>query len=160
ADDARARTAAATRHGRAPEEILVLAGASEGFALLPALRPRLAAIVHPSFTEPEVALRDAHVAVQRVILEADTGYLLPPELIPDEAAVVVPATPPTPTWVVHRAGVLRRIARPGGVLGVDEAFRAAPPGEPESLAGDPAVPGLLVLRSLTKTWSLPGLRAG
>ena len=33
------------------------------------------------------------------------------------------------------------------------------PGEPESLAGAD-VPGLLVFRSLTKTWALAGLRAG
>ena len=43
---------------------------------------------------------------------------------------------------------------------VDEAFADAIPGEPESLAADADLPGLLVLRSLTKTWALPGLRAG
>src|SRR5882757_1091960 len=58
-DDLLARAAVAARHGRDPAEVLVLAGAAEGFALLPALAPRLAAILHPSFTEPEVALRDA-----------------------------------------------------------------------------------------------------
>ena len=42
---------------------------------------------------------------------------------------------------------------------VDEAFADAVPGEPESLAGAD-VPGLLVFRSLTKTWALAGLRAG
>ena len=42
---------------------------------------------------------------------------------------------------------------------VDEAFADALPGEPESLAGAD-VPGLLVFRSLTKTWALAGLRAG
>jgi len=49
----------AARHGRTPEEVLPLAGAAEGFAMLPRLRPRLAAVIHPSFTEPEVALRAA-----------------------------------------------------------------------------------------------------
>jgi histidinol-phosphate aminotransferase len=46
------------------------------------------------------------------------------------------------------------------VLLVDEAFADAVPGEPETLAGDADVPGLLVFRSLTKTWALAGLRAG
>jgi histidinol-phosphate aminotransferase len=56
--------------------------------------------------------------------------------------------------------VLRALARPGRVLVVDEAFADAVPGERESLAADRHTPGLLVFRSLTKTWALPGLRAG
>jgi histidinol-phosphate aminotransferase len=159
ADDARARTAVASRHGRTPEEVLVLAGASEGFALLPNLRPRLTAIVHPGFTEPEVALRDAGMAVHRVILKADDGYTLRPELVPAEADLVVVGNPTNPTSVLHPAATLRQLARPDRVLLVDEAFMDAVPGETESLSTE-RLPGLIVLRSLTKTWALPGLRAG
>ncbi len=36
----------------------------------------------------------------------------------------------------------------------------AVPGEAESLSGRRDVPGLVVLRSLTKTWGLAGIRAG
>ncbi|PQM47108.1 Bifunctional purine biosynthesis protein PurH [Mycobacterium talmoniae] len=39
----------------------LLAGASEGFALLPNLGVRLAALIAPSFTEPEAALTAAGV---------------------------------------------------------------------------------------------------
>jgi cobyrinic acid a,c-diamide synthase len=42
---------------------------------------------------------------------------------------------------------------------VDEAFMDAMPGQVESMIGGP-MPGLIVLRSLTKTWGLAGLRAG
>jgi histidinol-phosphate aminotransferase len=160
ADDARARAAAAGRHGRSPAEILILAGASEGFALLSNLGPRLAAVVHPSFTEPEAALRDAGVPVHRVVLRAGDGYALRPEQVPEEADLVVVGNPTNPTSVLHPAAALRRLARPGRVLLVDEAFMDAVPGEAESLAGAAGVPGLIVLRSLTKTWALPGLRAG
>jgi len=59
AHDARARDTVAARHGRRPDEVLLLAGSAEGFALLPALRPRLAAVLHPGFTEPEAAQRIA-----------------------------------------------------------------------------------------------------
>jgi len=52
------------------------------------------------------------------------------------------------------------LARPGRLLVVDEAFADCVPGEPESLAGARDVPGLIVVRSLTKTWGLAGLRAG
>jgi histidinol-phosphate aminotransferase len=46
------------------------------------------------------------------------------------------------------------------VLVVDEAFADTLPGEPESLAARGDLPGLVVLRSLTKTWGLAGLRVG
>ncbi|WP_344878578.1 Rv2231c family pyridoxal phosphate-dependent protein CobC [Allokutzneria multivorans] len=155
-DDAAARASAAARHGRRPDEVLVLNGAAEGFALLPALKPRLAAVIHPSFTEPEVALTDAGVPVTRVVLD---DHRLASARIPDEADLVVLGNPTNPTSVLHPAEAVRSLARPGRVLVVDEAFADTIPGEPESLAGD-TTPGVLVLRSLTKTWSLPGLRAG
>ncbi|WP_433268793.1 Rv2231c family pyridoxal phosphate-dependent protein CobC [Actinosynnema sp. CS-041913] len=160
AADLRAREAVAARHGRRADEVLVLAGAAEGFALLPSLRPSLAAVIHPSFTEPEVALRDAGVPVVRVPLSAEDGYRLRPSSVPDEADLVVLGNPTNPTSVLHPAELVASVSRPGRVLVVDEAFADTIPGEPESLAGRTDVPGLLVLRSLTKTWGLAGLRAG
>lgn len=149
-DDQRAREAVATRHGRDPSEVLILNGAAEGFALLPALRPAKAALLHPSFTEPEVALRDADVPVHHV---------MPGDEVPDDADLVVLGNPTNPTSELHPAATIRSHLKPGRVLVVDEAFMDAVPGETESLAGDQTA-GLLVLRSLTKTWALPGLRAG
>ncbi|MGH3935104.1 MAG: Rv2231c family pyridoxal phosphate-dependent protein CobC [Pseudonocardiaceae bacterium] len=156
--DNAARVAVAARHGRDPAEVLVLSGVAEGFALLPALSPGLAAVVHPSFTEPEVALRGANIPVIRV--PTDAAHRLQPELVPAEADLVVLGNPTNPTSVLHPAEAVRALARPGRVLVVDEAFADAVPGETASLAADRHTPGLLVLRSLTKTWSLPGLRAG
>ncbi len=158
--DALARQAVAQRHHRDPAEVLVLSGAAEGFALLPDLRPTLAALVHPSFTEPEVALSDAGVPVHRVRLSPDDGYALRPDLVPAAADLVVLGNPTNPTSVLHPADTIRALARPGRTLVVDEAFLDAVPGERHSLAADRSVPGLLVLRSLTKTWALAGLRAG
>jgi histidinol-phosphate aminotransferase len=155
ADGLTAREAVARRHGRTPDEVCVLNGSAEGFALLPNLRPKLAAIVHPSFTEPEAALRNAGVPIHRVLLDGD--YVLRPELVPEDADMVVIGNPTNPTSVTHPARLIRELARPGRLLVVDEAFMDALPGEPESLAGEPDV---LVFRSLTKTWALAGLRAG
>ncbi|OQS16837.1 hypothetical protein B0T36_04110 [Nocardia donostiensis] len=156
-DELAARSAVAARHGRTADEVLPLAGGAEGFALLPRLQPRLAAVVHPSFTEPELAFREAGVPVTRVVLEPP--YILDPALIPEAADLVVLGNPTNPTSVLHPAATLRALRRPGRIVVVDEAFADAVPGEPESLAADPA-PDVLVLRSLTKTWALAGLRCG
>ncbi|QJY49417.1 Rv2231c family pyridoxal phosphate-dependent protein CobC [Pseudonocardia broussonetiae] len=157
AHDRAAREAVAARHGRRPDEVLVLAGSAEGFALLPALRPRLAAVVHPGFTEPEAALRDAGVPVEQVLTDAADGHRLHPAAVPAAADLVVVGNPTNPTGVLHPADDVRALAAPGRVVLVDEAFADAVPGEPETLAGEP---GPLVFRSLTKTWALAGLRAG
>ncbi|MGD9988284.1 Rv2231c family pyridoxal phosphate-dependent protein CobC [Pseudonocardia sp.] len=160
AHDAAAREAVAARHRRDAADVLVLAGSAEGFAMLPRLRPSLAAVVHPGFTEPEAVLRDADVPVVRVLTDAATEHRLDPAAVPAEADLVVVGNPTNPTGVLHPADTVRALARPGRTLIVDEAFADAVPGEPESLAHDTSVPGLLVLRSLTKTWALAGLRAG
>lgn len=156
-DQAAAVRAVSRRHDRDPAEVLLTAGGAEAFVLLArALQPAQAVCVHPSFTEPEAALRAAGHRVQRVLLEPP--YLLQPGDVPDDADLVVLGNPTNPTGVVH--GQLERLCRPGRVVVVDEAFADAVPGEPHSLAGRSDLPGLVVVRSLTKTWALAGLRVG
>jgi len=72
---------------------------------------------------------------------------------------VVIGNPTNPTGVLHPAALIRELRRPGRLVVVDEAFMDAIPDEPESLAADRR-DGLLVIRSLTKHWSIPGIRAG
>lgn len=154
--DPRAATAAvAARHGRSPDDVLVTAGGAEAFVLLArALAPAYAVVVHPGFTEPEAALRVAGHEVHRLIL--DPPYVLGD--VPERADLVVVGNPTNPTGVLHEG--LARLCRPGRVVVVDEAFMDAVPGEGPSLAGRADLPGLVVVRSLTKTWSLAGLRVG
>ncbi|WP_409331096.1 Rv2231c family pyridoxal phosphate-dependent protein CobC [Trujillonella humicola] len=155
-----ARAAVAAAHGRPPEEVLPAAGAAEVFVLAArALAPRRAVVVHPSFTEPEAALRAAGHPVERLVLDAP-GYRLDPAAVPADADLVVLGNPTNPTSVLHPADDVAALARPGRVLVVDEAFADTVPGEPGSLAGRRDLPGLLVVRSLTKTWGLAGLRVG
>ncbi|RZU52483.1 histidinol-phosphate aminotransferase [Krasilnikovia cinnamomea] len=166
--DATGATAAvAARHGRDPAEVLLTAGAAQAFVLLAqALRgARRPVVVHPQFTEPEAALRNAGHEVQRVLLAPADGFRLDPARVPADADLVFVGNPTNPTSVLHPAADVAALARPGRVLVVDEAFadttyRAGVPGEPESLAGRTDLPGLVVLRSLTKTWGLAGLRIG
>ncbi|MET7285218.1 Rv2231c family pyridoxal phosphate-dependent protein CobC [Streptomyces sp. NPDC005573] len=160
-DGRAARAAVAARHGLPVERVLLTAGAAEAFVLLArALKVRRPVVVHPQFTEPEAALRDAGHTVDRVLLRAEDGFRLDPAAVPGDADLVVAGNPTNPTSVLHPAKSLVRLARPGRTLVVDEAFMDAVPGERESLAGRTDVPGLVVLRSLTKTWGLAGLRIG
>ncbi|WP_457031321.1 Rv2231c family pyridoxal phosphate-dependent protein CobC [Kitasatospora sp. P5_F3] len=159
-DGSTARAAVAARHGRPVEEVLLTAGAAEAFVLLArVLTPRHAVVVHPQFTEPEAALRDAGHQVHRVLLSPADGFRLMPGAVPDAADLVVIGNPTNPTSVLHPD--LAQLARPGRTLVVDEAFIDTVPGERESLAAVRDLPGrVVVLRSLTKTWGLAGLRIG
>ncbi|MFC8015957.1 Rv2231c family pyridoxal phosphate-dependent protein CobC [Streptomyces cinereoruber] len=156
-----ARAAVAERHDLPADRVLLTAGAAEAFVLLArALPARRPVVVHPQFTEPEAALRDAGHAVDRVLLREEDGFRLDPAAVPEDADLVVIGNPTNPTSVLHPAASIAALARPGRTLVVDEAFMDAVPGERESLAGRTDVPGLVVLRSLTKTWGLAGLRIG
>jgi histidinol-phosphate/aromatic aminotransferase/cobyric acid decarboxylase-like protein len=156
-----ARRAVAAAHDRPEDEVLLTAGAAEAFVLVArTLAPRRAVVVHPSFTEPEAALRAAGHPVERLLLRADDGHRLDASAVPDDADLVVLGNPTNPTSVLHPAADVAALARPGRVLLVDEAFADTVPGEPASLAGRRDLPGLLVVRSLTKTWGLAGLRVG
>ncbi|WP_078592025.1 Rv2231c family pyridoxal phosphate-dependent protein CobC [Streptomyces megasporus] len=170
-DGRAARRAVAARHGLPEECVLLTAGAAEAFVLLaralPVSGPDVPGagrpvVVHPQFTEPEAALWDAGHEVERVVLSERDGFRLDPALVPPEASVVVVGNPTNPTSVLHPASALEALARPGRTLVVDEAFIDAVPGERESLASRVVeLPGTtVVLRSLTKTWGLAGLRVG
>ncbi|WP_305789275.1 Rv2231c family pyridoxal phosphate-dependent protein CobC [Symbioplanes lichenis] len=164
--DATAATRAVqARHGRGDGEVLLTAGAAQAFVLIAQTIRRRAVVVHPQFTEPEAALRNAGHEVERVLLREEDGFRLDAALVPEEADLVFVGNPTNPTSVLHPAAEVAKLARPGRVLVVDEAFADTTfrPGidhEPESLAGRRDLPGLLVLRSLTKTWGLAGLRIG
>jgi histidinol-phosphate aminotransferase len=154
-----ARAAVAARHRRPAGEVLLTAGAAQAFTLLAQARlgVRRPIVVHPQFTEPEAALAAAGHRVGRVLCRPP-GFDLPE--IPDDADLVVLGNPTNPTSVAYPAGIVAALARPGRLLVVDEAFADTVPGEPDSLAERRDLPGLVVLRSLTKTWGLAGLRVG
>ncbi len=160
-DPGRARAAIADAHGVPVERVLPSAGGAELFTLLARARRWTApVVVHPQFTEPEAALRSAGYHPRRLILAAEHGFRLDPGQVPAEADLVIIGNPTNPTGVLHPGELLHRLARPGRLLVIDEAFMDAVPGEPESLITAAAMAGVLVLRSLTKTWGLAGLRAG
>jgi histidinol-phosphate/aromatic aminotransferase/cobyric acid decarboxylase-like protein len=153
------RAGAAPRHGRAPAECLLLNGAAEAFWLLAqVLRPRLAACVHPTFTEGEAALRAAGIPIHRVFREPE-HWSLDPAAVPDDADLVLITRPDNPTGALDPVTAIERLCRPGRTVVVDEAFADFLPGGGD-LAERGDLPGLVVVRSLTKLWGIAGLRTG
>ncbi len=159
-DAAPAAAAIARRHDRDPDEVLPTAGAAEAFGLVARLRPwRRPVVVHPQFTEPHAALEQAGHQVTTVVCRPEDGFALDPATVPDDADLVVVGNPTNPTGVLHPATTIRRLRRSGRLVVVDEAFMDAVPGERESLVRE-RLRDVVVVRSLTKHWSIPGIRAG
>jgi L-threonine-O-3-phosphate decarboxylase len=158
-DERPATEALAARHGRPTGQVVCVNGSVEAFWLLAGIvRPARAVVVHPGFTEPEAALRAAGHPVERAWRDPH-NFSLDPDAVPADADLVVVGDPNNPTGTLDPAATLAGLARPGRVLVVDEAFMEFT-GEAESLAGHPELPGLVVVRSITKLWGLAGLRAG
>lgn len=155
-----AETAIAKRHGRTSHDVLATAGAAEAFGLIARLRDwKRPVVVHPQFTEPDVALAAAGHTVEHVLGDEAAGFRLDPDDVPTDADLVFVGNPTNPTSILHTEATLRRLVQPGRILVVDEAFMDSVPAEKHSLA--PArLPGLIVIRSLTKLWAIPGVRAG
>ncbi len=164
-DPAPAQRALAAVHDVPPECVLVVAGAAEAFTLLAGLPWRRPLVVHPQFTEPEVALSAHGHSVERCVLGAPDFCLDgAADALSDDVDLVVVGNPTNPTSVLHPAQEVLRLLAPGRTLLVDEAFMdtVEPAARPRhSLVAAAAVtPGLVVVRSLTKTFALAGLRVG
>nr|WP_246084046.1 Rv2231c family pyridoxal phosphate-dependent protein CobC [Nocardioides plantarum] len=150
-----AEAAVAAHHGVEVDRVLLTAGAAEAFSLV-ARRPwRRPVVVHPQFTEPHAALEQAGHRVTQARLPHP--FTLDPALVPGDADLVVLGNPTNPTGVLHARDAVLALRAPGRLLVVDEAFMDTVPGQAESVLGES---GALVIRSLTKHWTIPGVRAG
>jgi cobyrinic acid a,c-diamide synthase len=155
-----ATKAIAAAHGVAVDQVLPTAGGAEASTLIArAFGTARPLIIHPQFTEPEAALIAAGHRPERLLLSPSADFELDSEQVPAAADLVMIGNPTNPTGVLHPAAVITALRRAGRILVVDEAFMDCVPGETETMISNDMT-GLLVLRSLTKTWGLAGLRAG
>lgn len=149
-------------HGCPPASVLVTNGAAEAFTLIARARPwRAPLVVHPQFTEPESALLASGHRVTRLILRPEKGFELDPGQVDADADLVIIGNPTNPTSRLHPRATILSLLRPGRLVVVDEAFMDVVADGRDSVL-DEAVRarGLVVIRSLTKTFGLAGIRAG
>jgi threonine-phosphate decarboxylase len=162
------KEALAKRHEMKPEELLLGNGSTQLIYLLCfALRPRKALVVGPAFSEHANALTLAGAKVRFLPLTADGDFRFSTEEFmaawgkADDMAFVT--TPNSVTGQLIPRAEIEKIARIALIrrrfLVVDEAFMDFAEGESvKQLIRDN--PYLIILRSLTKFYALPGLRLG
>ena len=158
----------AKHHEMKPAEILVGNGSTQLIYLLcAALRPRKALVVGPAFSEYANALALAGASIRDLSLTADERFQFSTDRFmaawEKDCNIVFLATPNSVTGQLVPKTALETIARAAfarkSLIVVDEAFIDFV--ENESIkALVRQNPYLLVLRSLTKYYALPGLRLG
>ena len=165
-DAASLRRALAAFH-RVDEGMVLPAGGSTALIyLLPrVLRPRRALLVAPCFSEYRPALEQAGCKVDELVLDAAEDFRFDPRQLLDALApqtdMVWLANPANPTGAVIAPEILAELARALApvTLVVDEAFVDFCP-QYSLVDVLPQLPNLVLLRSLTKFYAIPGLRAG
>ena len=149
--------------GCAPENVAV----ANGFvplleAALHTLPLRSCVVPVPAFGEYRRSLQQHGLTIQPLTLDADNDFRYECDaLLGSGADAVLLANPQNPTGVLTPGSVLRklteRVALQGKFVLLDEAFIDYAPGE--SLAAEAGkFPNLIVFRSVTKCFGIPGLR--
>jgi L-threonine-O-3-phosphate decarboxylase len=167
-DDCRAlRTRLAEVHGLPADRLLVGNGSTELIYLLPrALGARRVALFSPSYMDYWRASQLAGAEVTGYACSDENGFRPAPELL-DQACLTADmvwlGNPNNPNGgLLDRDMILRAsMAHPRTVFVVDEAFMEFTP-DPDryTLLRDGLCRNVIVLRSLTKFFALPGLRLG
>ena len=161
-DATAARAAVAARHGVGPEQVLLTNGAAEAFWALAHAQPAGAVASASTRRSPRPRPPCAAPASRSGGWSGAprTASRSGPEEVDPAADLVVLGRPDNPTGRSEDVEVLARLAAPGRLLVVDEAF-AEHRGDGLGLTADrDRLPGLVQVRSLTKVWGAAGLRLG
>ncbi|SFD48049.1 threonine-phosphate decarboxylase [Chitinophaga sp. CF118] len=142
-------------HGIDPEQVLVTNGATEAFYLIAhAYRNKSATIIIPAFAEYEDACSANDIAIQYLLwadVSATTVF---------NTDLVFFGNPNNPTGAIFPKGMIKEMlaGNPATVFVIDEAyidFTRERASMVESIGKN-----LIIVKSLTKTYSIPGLRLG
>lgn len=162
------KEALAEHHGMSSSEVLLGNGSTQLIYLFcAALRPRKALVVGPAFSEYANALVLAGASVRQFILTSDEGFQFSMDrfmaawdkdcdlvLLPRPNSVTGQLIPKTKIESIARVALTRK-----SIVVIDEAFiDFVEKDSIKTLLREN--PYLMVLRSLTKYYALPGLRLG
>jgi histidinol-phosphate aminotransferase len=155
------RAAAAEVTGFDPSYILQGNGSDELLALL--MRAILDVGDSVAYAEPTYVLYQTLALAHGARIEAhsfDASFRLPESLFTSRAKLILVASPNSPSGNSQPTAELERLARarPGAVLAVDEAY--AEFSDQNALELARRLPNVVVLRTLSKSHSLAGLRVG
>ncbi|MFD1037814.1 threonine-phosphate decarboxylase CobD [Virgibacillus byunsanensis] len=152
-----------------PDKVSLTNGGAEAiFLVAKYFEQGKALIVHPTFLEYERACKHYHIDVEDIFYEQANDFKLPVETILAKLKnknVLFLCRPNNPSGTVIPEEDIKVLLEEGKKTGtyvvVDEAFvdflPASIPGLTSWLA---AYPNLILLRSLTKMYTIPGLRIG
>lgn len=170
AEAAALKDAISRRYAIAPDLITCGNGAAELlYILCYRRRPRRVLVPAPTFSEYERAARAAGAAVDYFPLAADDGFRLDPEPFCRRLAgvdITFLCSPNNPTGQPIDRPAAERIvaaaARHGGLVVIDESFLDFLPDAADYTCRPllAAYPNLVILKSLTKFYAIPGLRLG
>lgn len=160
--------ALAAYHGLPQDHFTTGNGSSEFIHFLPfGLRPKSVLIVAPAFTEYERTYQRSKGVVFYFTTAEKNGFAIQEKTLFDELkrgySAVYLSNPGCPTGVLHSPDMLRELtavaAKKSTAVILDETFIDF--AEKSSLKAETAnFENLLILRSMTKFFALPGLRAG
>lgn len=153
----RLQSALAEWHLLAPAQVLVTNGATEAFYLVAhAYRGKSATIVIPAFAEYEDGCRTNDLQIR---------YLHWDDLRPDtvfQTDIVFFGNPNNPTGAILQPATIKQLLdhHPETMFVIDEAYVDFTVDVISMVPSLDQYPNLIIIKSLTKTYSIPGLRLG
>jgi len=154
----------ATCYGSREEEVLVGNGSSEIIYLLPRSLPIARALIPvPSYADYGKAVALAGKPVEKIFLKEEEAFQLNLSLLDSKICgdqLVFIGQPNNPTGLLVDPFALRTLAlkHPSTIFVIDEAFLDFVEGMESLIQKRP--PNVIVLRSFTKLYAIPGLRLG
>lgn len=162
------RRALSEHHHIDEDSIVIGNGAAELIDLIVrVLKPDTAAIAAPCFDEYGDAVRKMGGSLYEIVLSAEQNFVLDsehPQLAEarERASLFILGSPNNPTGQLVDPDLLAALAESGSYVVVDEAFMDFVPEEARYSLVQAATnhERLFVIRSMTKFYSIPGIRLG